>query len=79
MKAVLFLLVILFNTACVSAFIPRERPPHNPRFAFDWSEEMSKNSKEQFAKWDKTHISDDVVLVEIYDKNGKLVGTAKGR
>ena len=63
---------MLTQTACASL-----RPDYTyQQNTLNWAKEHARKNAAQYAEWDKKYVSDDVVVVEIFDKNGKFIGHA---
>jgi hypothetical protein len=72
MKLLVFALA-LTQVGCATYLIPA-RPRPAPRYANEfetirWAREMQKKNASQWAEWDKKYVADDVILVEIVNKN----------
>lgn len=91
MRLVTLCLIALLQTACASLLEPyrlgNARDPSNSCLnktfnecgMYSYAREMGEKHKEQWKKWDKEYVSDDVILLEVKDANGKTIATGQAR
>lgn len=77
--------LFVFQTGCAAfeAYRIVDRGPVPQTFAdnsiYSQVREAQKKNAKQWAEWDSKYVSDDVILIEIRDKNGKILATGTGR
>ena len=82
MKQIMCLILVLSQTACVSAYFPdpevsKPAPQYsNEMTTHKWFNERQAANAEKWKKWDKKYVNEDVILVEIITVDGQS-GTPK--
>lgn len=46
---------------------------------YQFDRDAKARNEKQWSKWDKNRVSDDVILVDIFDKNSKILATGQAR
>ena len=76
LKLTLFIAVVFLNFGCASSRPYRPEPGTLGHFLRKSNIEIM---QESMSKMPKNMVSDDTILVEIYDENGNYKGVAVGR